>query len=137
MASIGKAILLICLLVICSCSANANANELPSWVLNSQVPGYITGLGSAKFNPNKKHALKRQKMAARLKAQADIGKQIKIYINSVSEQRHSSDGTSQYNQKTVETSIVNYDASKAVVLQQWTDPNDSTLYILMGIKIAQ
>ena len=127
--------LLLALLLMC---AGAQANStVPEWALNPQKEGYLTGVGVAKLKPNKKNAEMFRDRAAKLMAEAELSKQISIHINSQTSSARGSDGSMGIRVDSVQTSITTLNTNEAEVIQRWIDPENGTLYLMLGIELAK
>ena len=89
------------------------------------------------FQPNKKNAEMFRDRAAKLMAEAELSKQISIHINSQTSSARGSDGSMGIRVDSVQTSITTLNTNEAEVIQQWIDPENGTLYLMLGIELAK
>lgn len=129
-----KSLSLILIGVLLSVSAFA---QVPDWALNPQKDGYLTGVGVAKLKPNKKNAELFRDRAAKLMAEADLAKQISIHVKSQTTASRDSNGEQSVRVDSVQTSITTLNTNNAIVLNQWIDPENGTLYLMLGLDLAK
>ena len=110
---------------------------VPEWALNPQKEGYLTGVGVAKLKPNKKNAEMFRDRAAKLMAEADLAKQISIHVKSQTKASRNSRGEQSIQVDSVQTSITTLNTNNAIVLNQWIDPENGTLYLMLGLDLAK
>ncbi len=109
--------------------------QYPSWVLNPIVPGYLAVVGAApKQNDNNE---KWQLLAAELNAQAELAKQVDLYIEHqtvVAQETTNGKLESEVVSESKQTSIQALDLSQAEIIKRWVS-KDGTLYILYVVAL--
>lgn len=117
--------------------AKAATTSVPAWAVDSTREGYITGLGVGRLKTNKKNAEKFRDRAAQMMAEANLAKQFEIHVDSNTYVKAGNKQASDVRVDTVQTSITtSLGQHQKIELERWVDPQTGTLYLLLGIKLA-
>ena len=103
-------------------------DNTPNWILNPEKPNYICAIGSAPITDKKTTTT-----IARIKAKANISKQISIYINSKSISMKNSSGKSKYTSSSSQQSTNMLRDVKFT--DNYTDKRNNRYYIRACSKI--
>ena len=104
------------------------SDNTPKWILNPNKANYICSIGSAPITDEKT-----TKTIAKLKAKANIGKQITIYINKQSRMSKDNNGKSSFQTTSSQQSTNMLRGIK--VSNTYTDKPNNRFYIRMCSKI--
>ena len=109
-------------------------NNLPKWILEPNIDGYICAVGSAKKQVD--GDVSTQKKIALITAKANISKQIEIYIESeltMNKKCSASECQSDMNFKSRQQSMNMI--RNIQIKNEWVDPNDKTMYLLVATQV--
>ena len=108
------------------------SSDLPSWVLNPRIEGYLCGVGTArpqKANPSY------QRRVAMMQARAEIAREIEIFVRTeLAMEKSCRDDACRSRIATRSRHLSRQMIGEATVKDEWKDPENGTLYIRLTVK---
>lgn len=106
--------------------------NLPGWVLEPQIPGYLVGVGYAK--PQKANPAYRRRVAM-MRARAEIAKAVELYVKAeLTMEKRCTDEACQSAMNTRSRHLTQQLIGEATLKDEWTDPKTGMLYIRLITK---
>ena len=105
-------------------------DSVPNWIFNPNKQNYICSIGSAPIRDKKT-----TNIIAKMKAKANISKQINIYIKSESKSIQNSNGKSKYTSSSVQQSTNILRDVKFI--DNYIDKKNNIYYVRVCIKIQK
>jgi hypothetical protein len=110
------------------------ANDMPNWIMSPERSGYISVVGSApkQFNGN----LEAQRLVAVMRARQQLGQIVRVRVeNTIQQEVQIINGnvTQSADSSTRLSSQVTLHLNKAEVSDQWLDPENGDLYLLLTL----
>lgn len=110
------------------------ASQLPQWILQPEMPGYVSAVGAAMQQDF--GGLEAQRRVAILKARKQLAEMIRVRVTASFESRtedRNGQVTQEHFMQTELRSKVLLSLNQAQIVEEWQDPEDGMLYIWLAV----